>query len=57
MVRPPLPLLDADWYPRHGEARRGFGTRVMESVIWQMNGDMRFDWRVEGLACEIAIPT
>jgi hypothetical protein len=22
----------------------------------QLNGDMRFDWRAEGLACEIAIP-
>ena len=38
-------------------ARRGFGTRVMEGMIGQMNGDIRFDWRIEGLACEITIPT
>jgi hypothetical protein len=36
-------------------ARRGFGTRVMENVIGQMEGDIRFDWRAEGLACEIAV--
>ena len=48
---------EADGPPASPPARRGFGIRVMESMIWQMNGDMRFDWRVEGLACEIAIPT
>jgi two-component sensor histidine kinase len=37
--------------------RTGFGTRVMERMIrGQLNGDVRFDWRAEGLACEIAIP-
>ena len=37
--------------------RRGFGTRVMESMIrGQLKGEMRFDWRAEGLACEIALP-
>lgn len=37
--------------------RRGFGTRVMESMIrGQLNGEMRFDWRPEGLACEIVLP-
>ena len=37
--------------------RRGFGTRVMESMIRdQLKGDLRFDWRAEGLACEIALP-
>jgi hypothetical protein len=29
----------------------------MESMIQdQLNGEMRFDWRSEGLACEIALP-
>jgi PAS domain S-box-containing protein len=38
--------------------RRGFGTRVMESMIrGQLKGEMRFDWPAEGLACEIALPT
>jgi hypothetical protein len=23
----------------------------------QLKGEMRFDWRAEGLACEIALPT
>lgn len=36
---------------------RGFGMRVMESIIRdQLKGEMRFDWRSEGLACEIAVP-
>jgi PAS domain S-box-containing protein len=43
--------------PASPPTRSGFGTRVMESMIGQMNGDMRFHWRAEGLACEIAIPT
>ncbi len=38
-------------------ARRGFGTRVIEGMIRdQMKGEMRFDWRPEGLACEIWVP-
>ncbi len=37
--------------------RQGFGTRVMESMIrGQLKGEMRFDWRAEGFACEIAVP-
>jgi two-component sensor histidine kinase len=37
--------------------RQGFGTRVMERMIrGQLKGDVHFDWRAEGLACEIAIP-
>lgn len=47
---------EADGPPASPPARRGFGTRVMESMIRQMNGDMHFDWRIEGLVCEIAIP-
>jgi PAS domain S-box-containing protein len=37
-------------------ARKGFGSRVMETMIRAQNGEMRFDWRAEGLACEIAFP-
>ena len=37
--------------------RLGFGTRVMEAMIrGQLRGAMRFDWRAEGLECEIAVP-
>jgi PAS domain S-box-containing protein len=36
---------------------QGFGTRVMQGMIrGQLKGEMRFDWRAEGLACEIVLP-
>jgi PAS domain S-box-containing protein len=39
-------------------ARRGFGTRAMEGMIQsQLKGELRFDWSVAGLTCEIAIVT
>jgi two-component sensor histidine kinase len=35
----------------------GFGTRVMENIIAsQLKGEVRFDWRDQGLSCEIALP-
>jgi PAS domain S-box-containing protein len=38
--------------------RKGFGTHVMEALIrGHLKGDVQLDWRVEGLACEIALPT
>jgi PAS domain S-box-containing protein len=37
--------------------QKGFGTRVMDSLIrGQLQGKIHFDWRAEGLACEIALP-
>jgi PAS domain S-box-containing protein len=37
--------------------RRGFGTRIMENVLGgQLGGEVRFDWREQGLACEITLP-
>jgi two-component sensor histidine kinase len=35
---------------------RGFGTSVMENMIGQLGGGVRFDWRDHGLTCEIAVP-
>jgi PAS domain S-box-containing protein len=35
--------------------REGFGTRVVEGMIGQLKGKVRFDWRAEGLFCEIAL--
>jgi PAS domain S-box-containing protein len=35
---------------------RGFGTRIMENIIGQLRGEVRFDWRAQGLTCEIALP-
>jgi PAS domain S-box-containing protein len=38
--------------------RKGFGTRVMERMIReQLKGKMHFDWRADGLVCEIVIPS
>jgi len=34
----------------------GFGTNVMKDMIGYLRGELRFDWRAEGLACEIALP-
>jgi two-component sensor histidine kinase len=34
---------------------RGFGARVMENMIGQLNGEVHFDWRDQGLACEITL--
>jgi len=35
---------------------RGFGTRIMENIIaGQLRGEVRFDWRDQGLACEITL--
>jgi PAS domain S-box-containing protein len=35
--------------------RRGFGSRVIESMIGQLKGKTSFDWRAEGLACLITL--
>ena len=35
--------------------RRGFGGRVIEQMIAQLKGKSRFDWRAEGLVCEITL--
>ncbi len=35
-------------------SRRGFGSRVIERMIGQLKGNARFDWRPEGLVCEIS---
>jgi PAS domain S-box-containing protein len=38
-------------------SRRGFGTGVMERVIGeQLKGEIRFQWRPEGLVCNISLP-
>jgi PAS domain S-box-containing protein len=48
---------ETDGPPVKPPARQGFGTRVMEAMVrGQLRGGMRFDWRAEGLACEIVLP-
>jgi len=40
--------------PVEPPTRKGFGTRVMEAMVQtQLGGTIRFDWRREGLVCEI----
>jgi two-component sensor histidine kinase len=36
--------------------RKGFGTHMIEAMIRGQGGDVRLDWRPEGLMCEIAVP-
>jgi PAS domain S-box-containing protein len=38
----------------HMPTHKGFGTRVIERMIDQLKGKARFDWRVDGLVCEIS---
>jgi PAS domain S-box-containing protein len=35
--------------------RRGFGSLVIERIIGQSSGQSRFDWRPEGLVCDIKL--
>jgi PAS domain S-box-containing protein len=51
-----LRWIETNGPPVKPPTRQGFGTRVMESMIGQHGGDMRSDWRAEGLACEITLP-
>jgi len=37
--------------------RQGFGHRVIERMIGQLKGKANFNWRAEGLVCEIAFRT
>ena len=41
--------------PVEPPTRRGVGLRVMEAMVGHLKGESRFDWRPEGLACEIAL--
>jgi PAS domain S-box-containing protein len=42
--------------PATPPTHRGFGTRIMENIIGgQLGGEVRFDWRDQGLACEITL--
>jgi two-component sensor histidine kinase len=35
--------------------RQGFGSRVIERMIGQLKGKACFDWRSEGLVCEVTV--
>ncbi|WP_224741486.1 PAS domain S-box protein [Bradyrhizobium sp. 2S1] len=36
--------------------RKGLGSRIIEQMIVQQKGKVRFDWRKDGLVCEIKLP-
>jgi two-component sensor histidine kinase len=35
--------------------RLGFGSRIIKQMIAQLRGEVRFDWRPEGLLCEMTV--
>ena len=37
-------------------ARKGLGSRIIEQMIVQQKGEVLFDWRNDGLVCEITLP-
>jgi two-component sensor histidine kinase len=44
--------------PVEPPTREGFGTQLMKAMVGsQLQGRMTFDWRAEGLACEISVRT
>jgi two-component sensor histidine kinase len=52
--------LNLRWIETGGPAvqaptRKGFGGRIIERIIAQLKGETRFDWRAEGLVCEITL--
>ena len=40
----------------HNPTRKGLGSRIIEQMIVQQKGEVRFDWRKDGLVCEIKVP-
>jgi PAS domain S-box-containing protein len=53
-------LLTLHWTEKGGPpvkapARHGFGGRVIERMIGDLKGKVHFDWRPEGIVCEIII--
>jgi two-component sensor histidine kinase len=43
--------------PVQTPTHQGFGGRVIERLIGQLKGSACFDWRPEGLVCEITLQT
>ena len=37
-------------------AQRGFGTQVIEQMVAQLGGQAQYEWRPEGLVCELIFP-
>jgi two-component sensor histidine kinase len=41
--------------PVKSPTRRGFGSRVIERMIGDLKGKVQFEWRADGLVCEISL--
>jgi PAS domain S-box-containing protein len=41
--------------PAQAPTHKGFGSRIIQQMITQLKGTLHFDWRPEGLICEIAL--
>ncbi len=59
--RSPADELALRWTERGGPpvtlpGRRGFGSRVMHTMIEQISGTITFDWRENGLTCKVIVP-
>jgi len=48
---------EKDGPPVKSPTGKGFGTRAIEGMIRGQQGEIRFDWRPTGLACEISMVT
>jgi PAS domain S-box-containing protein len=51
-----LRWVEAGGPPVKEPTREGFGTHVMKRLITQLGGQIDFNWRREGLICEITLP-
>jgi len=54
-------LLRLRWTEKGGPAvqeprSKGVGSLIMDGIIGQLGGEVRFDWQKDGLVCEIAFP-
>jgi two-component sensor histidine kinase len=47
---------EIDGPPAREPTRPGFGSRVMNTLIQRLGGTITFEWREDGLSCEIIIP-
>jgi two-component sensor histidine kinase len=47
---------EADGPPVKPPQHQGFGTRVVNRVIQDLKGSLRFDWNPDGMVCEIVLP-
>jgi two-component sensor histidine kinase len=47
---------ESDGPPVKPPQRQGFGTRVVDRAVQELQGKLRFEWNPEGVACEITIP-